>query len=336
MDQIGKFVALSQDDQIKALTNVAFDAAEQFGIKVKELKNISHSFNSTFQLIDDDLVKYSLRVNLNFERDQSAIKAEQKWLNEIKTTGIVKAPIPISTLDGLPSASIYSKELDHQFNCTLAYWIEGEEVGDNPSDEQLFKLGQNMALLHNQTSDFKREDYFEFPNVNSVFMDMQDNLSNSSYINDDIDFLELIKKAKLDSTRVFEELAEIETLQLIHADLHMGNVIDQNGELHIIDFDDAGFGHPSQDLSISIFYLRDVRDKERHLLAGYRSITEIPNGFESSLERLLVARQILLLNTLLVTAVADEIAFIPEYIKKVKWRLQNFYNTGIFSLNPEI
>ena len=157
-------------------------------------------------------------------------------------------------------------------------------------------------------------------------------MSNSRYINDDIEFLELIKKAILDSTKVFEELAEIETLQLIHADLHMGNVIDQNGELHIIDFDDAGFGHPSQDLSISIFYLRDVKDSEKRLLDGYKSMREIPNGLESSLERLLVARQILLLNTLLVTAVADEIAFIPEYIKKVKWRLHNFYACGIFLL----
>ena len=332
MDQLGTFAALSQDNQIKALTSVAFDAAKQFGIKVRELRNISHSFNSTFQLIDDNSVKYSLRVNLNIDREKSAIKAEHKWLKEIEKIGIVKAPIPISTLDGLPSASIYSKDLDYQFNCTLAYWIEGEEVGDNPSNEQLFKLGQNMALLHSQTAEFKREDFSEFPYVNSVLMDMQDNLSNSSYINDDIEFLELIKKAKLDSTRVFRELAEIETLQLIHADLHMGNVIDQNGELHIIDFDDAGFGHPSQDLSISIFYLRDAKDREERLLEGYQSIRGIPKGFEASIERLLVARQLLLLNTLLVTAVADEIAFIPEYIKKVKWRLQNFYACGIFLL----
>ena len=54
MKEIGKFAALSQDDQIKALTGVAFDAANQFGIRVSELRNISHSFNSTFQLIDDN------------------------------------------------------------------------------------------------------------------------------------------------------------------------------------------------------------------------------------------------------------------------------------------
>ena len=57
-------------------------------------------------------------------------------------------------------------------------------------------------------------------------------------------------------------------MQLIHADLHMGNVIDQNGELHIIDFDDAGFGYPSQDLSISIFYLRDAKGREKRFLDG--------------------------------------------------------------------
>ena len=112
----------------------------------------------------------------------------------------------------------------------------------------------------------------------------------------------------------------------------MGNVIQKDKELTIIDFDDAGFGFPSQDLSIAIFYLRDDSAKERQLLAGYKSVREIPAGLDSSLERLLVARQLLLLNTLLVTAIAEEIAFIPEYIQKVKMRLENFYNSGVFTL----
>ena len=104
-------------------------------------------------------------------------------------------------------------------------------------------------------------------------------------------------------------------------------------QIAIIDFYDAGFGYPSQDLSISIFYLRDQPEKEQKLLEGYKSVKELPVGLELTLERLLVARQLLLLNTLLVTAVADEIAFIPDYIQKVKYRLQNFYSTGVFTLN---
>ena len=333
MKDIESFTKLSQTEQIHKLTKVTHIAAIEFGIKVIELKNVSHSFNSTFCITDESNNKYSLRVNLNFSRDKSVITAEHNWLAEINKWGKVKVPISIKTVTGKPFAHVYSKNLDFFFDCTLADWIEGEEIADEPTDSQLFELGRILALMHDHSASLSRSDYSGFPDVDSVFMDMQNYLEKSKLITNDLHLSDLLLKAQKDSATAFAQLSKVESQLLIHADLHMGNAIQGENQIAIIDFDDAGFGYPSQDLSISIFYLRDQPEKEQRLLEGYKSVKELPVGLESTLERLLVARQLLLLNTLLVTAVADEIAFIPDYIQKVKYRLQNFSSTGVFTLN---
>ena len=333
MNDIESFTKLSQTEQIHELTEVAYIAAIEFGIKVIELKNVSHSFNSTFCVTDESNKKYSLRVNLNFSRDKSAIAAEHKWLEEINNWKLIYVPQPIETINGQPFAHVYAKNLKFSFYCTLAHWIEGEEIGDEPNDSQLFELGRILALMHDHSASLSRSDYSGFPDVDSVFMDMQNYLEKSKLITNDLHLSDLLLKAQKDSATAFAQLSKVESQLLIHADLHMGNAIQGENQIAIIDFDDAGFGYPSQDLSISIFYLRDQPEKEQRLLEGYKSVRELPVGLESTLERLLVARQLLLLNTLLVTAVADEIAFIPDYIQKVKYRLQNFYSTGVFTLN---
>ena len=333
MKEIESFAKLSQTEQIYELTEVAKLAAVEFGIKVKDIANVSHSFNSTFYITDDKTNKYSLRVNLNFSRDKSAITAEHKWLAEINKWKKINVPQPIKTLNGQTYAHVYSKKLEFFLDCTLAHWIEGEEIGDDPTNSQLFELGRIMALMHDYSASLSRNDYSGFPDIDSVFMDMQNNLDKTTKISEDLELIDLLSRAHKDAETAFTDLAAYESKMLIHADLHMGNVIQNQDELTIIDFDDAGFGYPSQDLSISIFYLRDQPEKEQRLLEGYKSVRELPVGLESTLERLLVARQLLLLNTLLVTAVADEIAFIPDYIQKVKYRLQNFSSTGVFTLN---
>lgn len=333
MQQINRFTSLSQTEQIYELTEVAKLAAVEFGIKVKDIANVSHSFNSTFYITDDKTNKYSLRVNLNFSRDKSAITAEHKWLSDINNWKKINVPQPIKTLNGQTYAHVYSKNLEFFFDCTLAHWIEGEEIGDEPTNSQLIELGRIMALMHENSAGLPRSAYPGFPDIDSVFMDMQNNLDKTTTISEDLELVDLLSRAQKDAETAFTDLAAHESKMLIHADLHMGNVIQNHEELTIIDFDDAGYGYSSQDLSIAIFYLRDNLEKEHKLLEGYKSIRAIPEGLFSTLERLLVARQILLLNTLLVTAVAEEIAFIPEYVQKVKQRLQNFYSTGKFTLN---
>ncbi len=48
-----------------------------------------------------------------------------------------------------------------------------------------------------------------------------------------------------------EALGGVDT-QLVHADLHLGNLLFRNGELRVLDFDDMAFGPPVQDIWLAL------------------------------------------------------------------------------------
>ena len=65
---------------------------------------------------------------------------------------------------------------------------------------------------------------------------------------------------------------------LIHADLHPGNLIVTGDRVHIIDFDDSGFGWHLYELAVAISYYQDSPyfDSIREaIIAGYRTEREL-------------------------------------------------------------
>ena len=102
--------------------------------------------------------------------------------------------------------------------------------------------------------------------------------------------------------------------------------------MSILDFDDAGIGFPQQDLAISIFYLREDREREKHLLAGYQSVAPLPTYEPEELELLIANRQLVLLNYLFESTTADEVAMVPGYLEKSERRIKHFFETGEFAL----
>lgn len=73
-------------------------------------------------------------------------------------------------------------------------------------------------------------------------------------------------------------LAGAETLRL-HADLHLGNVLLRDGELRVLDFDDAATGPPVQDLWLAISG-RDARSLQLrdYFLDGYERFRRFDRG----------------------------------------------------------
>jgi Ser/Thr protein kinase RdoA (MazF antagonist) len=64
------------------------------------------------------------------------------------------------------------------------------------------------------------------------------------------------------------------TYSMIHADLHSANVLVHGDRVHVIDFDDAGFGWHQYDLAVALFDYATSPDywpARDALIAGYRS-----------------------------------------------------------------
>ncbi len=149
-------------------------------------------------------------------------------------------------------------------------------------------------------------------------------------INDHL--LNCMKKINDETVKLFETVNQQNGLQPIHADLHLGNIIWDNENLSIIDFDDCGFGLPIQDLAISLFYMRQNHDRDIPLLAGYNSITPFPEYSQPDLELLIASRTLTLVNYLLETTSAEDRAFLPTYLGRAERRLDHYFETGEFLL----
>lgn len=85
----------------------------------------------------------------------------------------------------------------------------------------------------------------------------------------------LISRAREKLTEILSDYGQDpQTYSLIHGDLHAGNILKTRNGLHVIDFDDSGFGWHQYELAVAIFayqskpHFETIRDA---LVAGYRS-----------------------------------------------------------------
>lgn len=79
---------------------------------------------------------------------------------------------------------------------------------------------------------------------------------------------------------------------LIHADLHFGNFLVQDGRVSVIDFDQLGWGHYGYDSAVMKVELAnelgECGEQWDSLVAGYRQVTALPFTEEGDLAALTV------------------------------------------------
>jgi Ser/Thr protein kinase RdoA (MazF antagonist) len=330
-----EYTELDEDGQVAEVQKLVPGLLSQYGIEASSVENVNHSFNSSFKVTSTSGDEYALRINLGSGKKPDEVLAEMQWLEALAEDGSVSVQEPIRTtndelLIGTPFAP-----LNTDTTAVLFKWIEGEEAGDEITDDQLFELGQNMAKLQifAETLEFKSP--ASLPLINSTMMNSEDLLTKSQpeQINDKL-YGDILKALAI-TNEVHTRLSAETKLLPIHADLHAWNVIVNNGKLAIIDFDDAGIGLPIQDLAISNYYIREDTEKEKHLKAGYASLKELPKISEADYEALLLSRLLVLINSVLDMTSAEIIEFLPTFMKRCQLRLDHYFATGQLLLTKE-
>jgi len=329
---MSEYLEMSQEEQIALVQEFALDSLAQYGMSAKHIECVNHAYNTTFKFVGEDDKAYALRVGTNFRKWPEHVWAESQWLLDLAREGSISAPVPILNLQGEPYSNQYFFYQGSNIDVMIYPWIEGEVVDKDPTDEQLFALGAAMAKLHQLGKGFKPTGYANFLDVDRPLMVRRDNLFSFPQPLISPELYELLTELRDRSARLFDSLKERFERQLIHADLHFGNIVYNGEKMSILDFDDAGIGFPQQDLAISIFYLREDRDREKHLLAGYQSIAPLPAFEDDELELLVANRQLVLLNYLFESTTADEVAMVPSYLVKSERRIKHYLETGKFDL----
>ena len=294
----------------------------EYPFEVQSIEIINYEFNATFKVVTTKDEIFALRINVNSDRTYENLCGEIAFVSFLNEKQAVNLPKPIASKKGEFALTVASSLLERDLGVALYSWLEGDEIGDEPTDDALRKLGAAMAAMHQATTDFTLPDNAQLPLLKDFLWQTQDIIfsSSSPLSKEDI---ELLTKAKKEIENIIEDLYSGSKPIAIHADLHGANVFSHGDQIYIFDFDDGGFGLPIQDLATALYYL-DTPEQDAALLAGYQSVSELPRHDKHQLNGLLLQRRIILLNYLYETTNQEHRNMAPEYLVETLHRVRAF------------
>lgn len=306
----------------KELEAFSLQILSRYQIDVKSAVSINYEYNATLKVEATDGRLFALRINTNSPRTPENLRAEIAFVRFLAEDSRVKVPHPIENIDGDFYTSILHDASGRMFHCVLYSWILGEELEDEPTDEQLYALGAAMATMHLVAPGFTLPDGSVLPTFDDPLWWTEDFLLSEKSVLE-TEARDLISRAlsaiKSGVAKYYENAAP----RIIHADLHGGNVLWHEGGLSVIDFDDCGLGLPLQDLATAIYYL-DTPEQDAAFRRGYESIAPIPECSEREMKMLFLQRRIILLNYLYETSNLEHKSMIPEYQEETLRRIRKF------------
>jgi Ser/Thr protein kinase RdoA (MazF antagonist) len=308
--------------QTASLTAFAHEILKKYGINNADVESINFEFNATFAVSTQSGQKYALRLNINSTRTLSNIQAETQWVRDLARIPSINVATPIASLDDQYVISALHADSGHTIYGVMYSWLEGEEIGDEPTLEQLRTVGRAIALLHENSSSFTLTDEAELPTFNDFLWGTEDYLfSSKSTLNPK--HRQLIEQARDLIMKFTDDLYASSSVHIIHADFHGWNLMWHDDQLFIFDFDDCGFGVEAQDIAVALYYL-DTPEQDAALLDGYKSVRPLPSYSENAMKALLLHRRLLLLNYLYETKNAEHKEMLPAYLDKTIERVSTF------------
>ncbi len=259
------------------LTDLARAALRRWDGGYGEPELFKHRENAVFSVTRADGARFALRLHRAGYHSDAALRSELYWMRELGRAGIA-VPSVVPAADG--SLFVHAEcDASEPLQVDLIGWLSGAPAGEAGSDPAyLFRLGALAANLHLHgskialPSDFTRHSW-----------DEEGLLGERPVWGHFLDLPALSK----DQRALLRETADAAKIALaaygkapdrygmIHADLIRDNVLENDGQLQAIDFDDSGFGWYMFELATILCANLDSPDYpqiERQLLEGYRSV----------------------------------------------------------------
>ena len=225
------------------MNSVVEQALKLWGLEGAQYQLIAARENQVFR-IDAPIGPVALRLHRRGYRTDAEISSELHWMAAVQAGGL-NVPAPIPALSGDMLQNVDATQVD------ILTWLNGVmlkttlEQADPPKRATLYhQLGRQMARLHTISdawtppADFKRCAWDRDGLLGDA--PLWDRFWDNPALNADDRDLFLAMR-----TRANADLARIEgTLDygLIHADLVSTNIMVDGEQMHLIDFDDGGYG----------------------------------------------------------------------------------------------
>ncbi len=293
------------------LRGIAERALNEWDICAVQLELISISENTVFRLDTAAGKTYVLRIHRPGYHNLAELNSEQQWTAALKRAGI-GVPLPRLTPEGHGYATIPVPGCREFRHVGIVEWFEGVTLSSimaqAPDMQTLARhfeqLGRIAARIHNQAVSWEIPEDFQRHAFDADGFMGDAPFWGPFWVLPELKAAERehILNARRAIHRVLSDYSkEGGTYSLIHADLHPHNLLVNGDQLHVIDFDDSGFGWHQYEIAVAL----DAYRKPPHfevardaLIAGYRSERPISDAAIELLPIFLLIRSLALLGWL--------------------------------------
>ncbi|MDJ0664879.1 MAG: phosphotransferase [Acidimicrobiia bacterium] len=314
---------LTEVGQIRRLRPLAWRALDSFPIAPTRLRLVGGFTNVIFR-VETDCGPYALRVDLHQDHSDEDVHNELAWLAALAAETDLDVCRFVRANDGAPFVYATSDGVPGTRRCILFEWIPGRPLADSLTESAYHQLGRLAASLHRHGATFTPphrpltwDRIFYWPEEVDPVVIYEQRMER---------FIDPARRRILEGAIKLIEPAfarlDPAAAQVIHGDLHPWNVHRYRNRLIAFDFEDVTWGHPVQDIAITLFYERNhpaYEDLRAAFTEGYRSIAVWPVSYEGEIERFMAARSVMFVNY--VANLHDDPS---DYYKTVFPRLERF------------
>lgn len=301
-------------------------------LEVADVRRISISENIVFRVEDAAGKRYVLRLYRPGYRTLQELVSEQLWTQALIADGIdAQKPVPARSGRGHVAVDLAGERR----YAGLVAWVAGETLDDvieatrdaangrATTSLRFLALGAVIAAIHNHAATWRLPGNFARHALDADGLVGERPFWGRFW---ESAHLDPPQRRRLDALRhpIHDILSrygkDAATYSLIHGDMHPGNVVVSGGRLHVIDFDDAGFGWHAYDCAVALYGYRDVPQFEAlraALIAGYRAVRPISDAALDLVPLFLLVRSLIGIGWVTARPELDS-TFIPSLVQEVE------------------
>jgi Ser/Thr protein kinase RdoA (MazF antagonist) len=221
---------------IRQVGQLARAAMVEQGVRVERLRWMGPHTNHLFRCTTTAGDRLVVRVCLPGGRSDAELDAELTWLTALARDTDLTVPLPRF------STRVASPTLPAGGRCIAFGWVHGRHCEHRPSRRLVADLGRVLATLHRHAERFHPKAGFARPVMDIRYLTWADGWHAAQLRRRRIDLAHrrLLREVADRVDVVLARLGRDRAAHgLIHADLHLGNVLDHQGLARPLDFDDA-------------------------------------------------------------------------------------------------
>jgi len=253
---------LSDSDQSSLpFLHIAQAALGHYAIHNPQLFFLQHNSGVAFRLDCAPNERYLLKLHLSVNGEDptspQVIASRMQWLSDLSGEMGIPVQVPLRNQQDQWITQILDDSGAHWIPCTVQKWLEGDPPGGDFTPDQLIRLGQRMAQLHQYSSQWAgRESAIPFYDHSQLTANIQ-----ALHGSVDLGILSEPEFAQIEQAgstihRLMDNLGHDPLVWgPIHSDLHHNNVLFYQNDVRVIDFDGLVSSPYIYDLGVTLYHI---------------------------------------------------------------------------------